>query len=230
MEVLHIKLKENQKIFFTSDLHFNHSNVIRFCERPFANEKEMNAALIANWNKVVGENDIVFNLGDLNWFPANHDNLKILKQLNGIHYLIPGNHDKVDKFELAEEKLENFHVCNDVVTLYLEDDDINTHHFPRKIMEFALSHYPLLCWSHSNQYSVNLFGHIHSRSYKNMIEFGKPIGEKAGQLDVGCDAHKYTPVELSRVMFELKENGYTWNKRPSESESTLTPNENSPRS
>lgn len=50
--------------FFTSDTHFGHANIIRFCKRPFENVEEMNEALIENWNKVVSDDDTVFHLGD----------------------------------------------------------------------------------------------------------------------------------------------------------------------
>ena len=52
------------KIWFTSDLHFGHQNIIKFCNRPWETVEEMDKALIENWNSVVGENDIVFDLGD----------------------------------------------------------------------------------------------------------------------------------------------------------------------
>lgn len=41
------------KTFFTSDTHFYHSNIIKYCLRPFADAHEMNETLIANWNNVV---------------------------------------------------------------------------------------------------------------------------------------------------------------------------------
>lgn len=51
-------------VFFTSDTHFNHANIIRFCNRPFKDVSHMNEAIISNWNRVVGPEDIVFHLGD----------------------------------------------------------------------------------------------------------------------------------------------------------------------
>ena len=39
-------------VFFTSDTHFNHTNIIRFCSRPFKDVEHMNETLIANWNRV----------------------------------------------------------------------------------------------------------------------------------------------------------------------------------
>lgn len=85
-----------QGIFFTSDLHFGHKNIIKFCNRPWDTTEEMDEALIANWNSVVGDNDIVFDLGDFA-FATNRRWKDILERLNGRHYLILGNHE-INKF------------------------------------------------------------------------------------------------------------------------------------
>ena len=52
--------------FFTSDIHFSHKNIIKFCPntRPWQNEDEMNQAIIEYWQKTVGEQDNVWILGD----------------------------------------------------------------------------------------------------------------------------------------------------------------------
>lgn len=83
-------------IFFTSDLHFGHKNIIKFCNRPWETTEEMDEALIANWNSVVGEKDIVFDLGDFA-FATNGRWKELIQRLNGKHYLILGNH-KIYKF------------------------------------------------------------------------------------------------------------------------------------
>ena len=85
-----------QKVFFTSDLHFGHQNILKFCNRPWETTEEMDKALIENWNSVVGKDDIVFDLGDFAFAP-NWRWKEILSQLNGKHYLILGNH-KINKF------------------------------------------------------------------------------------------------------------------------------------
>ena len=59
-----LMLKRSDKIFFTADTHWGHRNIIRYCQRPFADVEEMNEALITNWNSTVGKDDIVFHLGD----------------------------------------------------------------------------------------------------------------------------------------------------------------------
>lgn len=52
-------------IYFTSDLHLGHKNVIRLCNRPFTDIEEMDHVLISNWNKRVHPHDTVVILGDL---------------------------------------------------------------------------------------------------------------------------------------------------------------------
>ena len=52
-------------IYFTADTHFDHANIIRFCNRPFATVEEMNETLITNWNRKVHANDTVFIIGDM---------------------------------------------------------------------------------------------------------------------------------------------------------------------
>lgn len=70
------------RVWFTSDTHFYHTNIIDFCRRPFESIEEMNETLIANWNKVVGTNDIVFHLGDFCLGDSTKWN-GILDRLNG---------------------------------------------------------------------------------------------------------------------------------------------------
>ena len=57
--------KDAEKIFFTSDTHFGHENIIKYCKRPFKDVKEHDAELIRRWNEKVPEDGIVFHLGDV---------------------------------------------------------------------------------------------------------------------------------------------------------------------
>lgn len=81
---------DGSKVYFTSDTHFYHSNIIGFCKRPFKNVEDMNETLIGNWNRVVSQDDIVFHLGDF-CLGGSHEWTKILNRLNGKIYLILGN-------------------------------------------------------------------------------------------------------------------------------------------
>nr|DAF62027.1 MAG TPA: metallophosphatase domain protein [Phage sp. ctL4h4] len=197
-----------QKIFFTSDMHFGHRNILSFCDRikTFADVKSMNEGMIERWNSVIGENDIVFDCGDFSWFPGVHEYGKLLKKFNGIHYIIPGNHDDVAKLKAAVIKYnlqDKVHICAEVVHLHLHDfeDQINMEDV------IVLCHYPLLTWSGSNRRSIHLFGHIHSLSIDQMKEFGIGMQFRKNMLDVGVDSHDYTPVSLARVYSELRSLG-----------------------
>ncbi len=78
-------------IFFTSDHHFNHANIIKYCNRPFESTEEMNEEMIKRWNTIVGLKDEVYYLGDFSL--AKHVVELIAPRLNGVKYLIMGNHD-----------------------------------------------------------------------------------------------------------------------------------------
>lgn len=78
-------------IYFTSDPHYYHENVIKFCGRPFANANEMNEKMIQEWNSIVTPDDTVYCLGDfsLAFRPVE----VITPRLMGTKHLVPGNHD-----------------------------------------------------------------------------------------------------------------------------------------
>lgn len=200
MKKIHIKLEEGQKVFFTSDLHVGHRNVLVFCNRPFVDTKDMSENLIANWNRVVGENDIVFDLGDMFWFDSRHEVKKFVEKLNGTIYKIPGNHDMDCRklFELC--KTSKVEILDDNNVVWVERKG-------QKIVEIWLSHFPLATWPHWIQGSLNFFGHIHSGPLTdNMVDIPeKDLTLKVGQqYDVGVDNNNYTPVELQQILQVLE--------------------------
>lgn len=192
MQKIHIKLESNQKVYFTSDLHFGHRNVIKFCNRPFIDEKEMEVKLIENWNNTVGDNDIIFSLGDMFWFNDSHKIKKVLSQLNGKDiYIIPGNHDDFTHYYRVDDP--RIHLCADIVCLYLTDDVIH---------EMWLSHYPVMTWPHRENKTFQLFGHIHScKNRHEGVDQDLPL--HWNQADVGCDYWNYHPVSFDDIYIKL---------------------------
>ena len=58
-------LEEAKRVWLISDTHFDHTNIIRYCNRPFRSTKEMNNVVLRNWHKTVASGDVVYFLGDL---------------------------------------------------------------------------------------------------------------------------------------------------------------------
>lgn len=194
MDKLTITLEKNQKVFFTSDPHYGHRNILKFCNRPYSDTKEMEQDLIKRWNSVVSNNDIAFILGDIVWFKSRNNTKRILDQLKGkeIH-IIPGNHDNLDNFEYLSER---FIIHDSIVTCYIKSDT--------KIQELFLCHFPMATWPHHERNSIHLYGHIHCgpNCSNNAVDIpGKDLILKFEKCyDVGVDYNNYTPIELTEIL------------------------------
>lgn len=195
MQKLHIDLQEGQKIWFTSDLHFGHRNVIKFCDRPFADEKEMQKGLIENWNNTVGDNDIVFVLGDTFWFNSSHEIKKVLGQLKGKDiYILPGNHDDFEHYYRVDDM--RIHLCADIMVVWITEKNQ-----PKR--EVWLSHYPMMTWPHRENGAYQFFGHVHSQPDKfEGVDQDLPL--HWNQADVGCDFWKWTPIDFDTLVTYCK--------------------------
>ena len=94
---------QHDKVWFTSDLHFWHKNICKYCGRPYETVEQMNEGIVNNWKQVVKYDDTVFVLGDLGFCGIEKLRAEI-GQLPGQIYVIQGNHDK--KKNLAKLKEE----------------------------------------------------------------------------------------------------------------------------
>lgn len=168
-------------IFFTADTHWGHSNIIRYCDRPFETKIEHDEALISNWNRVVQPKDHVYHLGDVG-FSNPLILYKILQRLHGKIHLIKGNHDGP---ALRDPALQRFTFVKDVHCL--------TTQYLRKKVKIFLSHYAHRTWPFANHGSIHLFGHSHGK----MPPFGL-------SFDVGVDCWNFTPISLETVMLEIE--------------------------
>jgi len=130
-------------VFFTSDVHFGHRNILTFCNRPFETVEEMDETIVDNWNKVVQTNDKVFHLGD--WAFNNYHHIGRLK---GNIISIPGNHD--------EERMKK-------ILPYLPNGFTERVHYEKEL-NLALCHFPMEVWH--RHYLLHFHGHTHGRSIK----------------------------------------------------------------
>lgn len=179
--------EEGKHIFFTSDSHYGHSNIIWMCKRPYTNVEEMNRKLIENWNNVVKPDDLVFHLGDFA-FGGQPLWRSIREQLNGNIILIKGNHD--------DRNLKNgckvlFDGVYDQVKFYIENRCI------------YLNHYPFLCYGGSYRSEEDavfqLFGHVHSGPNSTGLDNDRLKMLFPYQYDVGVDNNNYTPVSWKQI-------------------------------
>lgn len=105
------RLSMRNKTFFTSDLHFGHVNIVKYCNRPYKDVEEMNQGIINTWNSIVRPEDMVYVLGDV-IMGHKEQTAPLVGLLCGHKHLIIGNHDEPKKlallapyFESMQEKL-----------------------------------------------------------------------------------------------------------------------------
>lgn len=125
-------------IFFTSDTHFGHHNIIEYCQRPFSSVEEMDESLVQKWNEVVKPKDTVFHLGDL----AFKYGMISAHKLNGKKFLILGNHDL------------RIHKCR------FRDAGFTLLSNNYKFYDLNLTH-----WPHPQNFDpeyINICGHVHN--------------------------------------------------------------------
>lgn len=187
-------------LWFTSDTHFGHANIIKFCNRPFDDVDQMNEAIIDNWNHVVGPDDIVFHLGDVALGPwEKWDSL--LTRLNGYKILVVGNHDRIFAHE-KQRMRERF------IPLYNGWFDEAYNNYPELNLSDGttvnLSHFPYEGDSHDGDRFEDmrlpdegvtlLHGHTHSDNVLSRSSKGTL------QIHVGMDAFGYTPVSEDQII------------------------------
>lgn len=82
--------------WFTADCHFHHTNIIKYCNRPFATIEQMNEELIKRWRDTVKPEDTVFHIGDFS-FANKEITSRIINVLTGTIVFLKGNHESHPK-------------------------------------------------------------------------------------------------------------------------------------
>ncbi len=165
--------------FFTADEHYFHKNIIKYCSRPFSSVEEMNVTLISNHNEVVRKRDVVVHVGDFS-FGTWEETSEIIRQLNGRHVFIQGDHDSWMKKARKEVYL-------DIIQIW------------EKIFRgqwIIACHYPMLSWPRSYHGSWQVFGHVHGRL--SLDKLGR-------QWDVGVDNNNFYPVSFTQLEKKIME-------------------------
>lgn len=203
------------KIWFTSDTHFGHGNIIKYCLRGygsraerlaefasydsnfdemqqkskllFADPDEMNRVMIERWNSVVAPEDTVYHLGDFAM-----GNLKYVasyvEALNGRIRLVKGNHDCDSKWNVKKEVRDaGFESINDQLFVEVDGYKLWLAHIP---MSTAPDKRNYERPDPTEDYDIALCGHVHDKFVVNDF----------GNINVGCDNFEFTPRSLSEIL------------------------------
>ena len=168
-------------ILYTSDLHFGHTDVIRFDHRPFADREEMDVYLIRNWNERVQPDDDIYIVGDF----CHHSDKSpawYLRQLKGHKHLIIGNHD-------------NPLITNEKALHCLESVE-KMEHITDNGKQICLCHFPIAEWNGFFHGSWHIYGHIHNKK-NEAYEF---MSAKDHALNAGCMINNYAPVSFNELV------------------------------
>lgn len=157
-------------IFITSDTHFHHGNIIKYCNRPFSSTAEMDEVLVQNWNKVVKPEDKVYHLGDV-YFPQKEKSDWLFGRLNGSKRLILGNHDSGKDQTLLKYFKEIY------MWRFLKDFGL------------LLTHVPVHPESLSSKLKYNVHGHIHNK-----------LSPKGPYKNACVEMNDYTPRPIEDFM------------------------------
>lgn len=169
-------------IWFISDTHWGHANIIKYSQRPFSNVEEMNEKMLTEWNSRVRPGDRVYHNGDMAFMP--HHQLKTyLRRLNGTVEMVLGNHDKS--------------IIQHRAALLLQRKIISIAHYNELKLPglpmIVLSHYGQRVWNKSHHGSIHLYGHSHGTLPPHGLS-----------VDVGVDGKEitdeYRPIHLDEVL------------------------------
>lgn len=189
------KIENPERTFLTSDSHFWHGNILKYCARPWDTVEEMNLALINNWNSVVDKDDHIYHLGDFCFRGVTSLN-PLLEDgvLNGHIHLILGNHD-IRRVLKSGVRFERFDEITFEKVLQVNGWDAYLNHFP-----FA---------DFSNDFDHNVcqfYGHTHEGPFTiGTLTEEKLKSIQWNQYNVGEDNNDYKPISLARAMEIIKE-------------------------
>ena len=165
------------KTFFIADTHFGHAEIIGYENRPFADVREMDEAIIRNWNETVTEADTVFVVGDFSVY-VKEKTAEILGRLKGHKRLVMGNHDTESEqfyMDCGFEGVSRYPVIYDGF--------------------WILSHEPM--YINSNMPYANIFGHVHANPIYSDYS--------AQSFCVCCERINYTPIAFEEIWDKIKE-------------------------
>lgn len=161
--------------YIISDTHFNHPNIITYCNRPVDSQQQM----IDNWKRIVKPDDLVYHLGDV-IFDRPNELEDILRNLPGKKVLVRGNHDNHSDTWYMNKGFD--FVCDGLVV--------------RKTV--VLSHKPISVETGK----ANIHGHLHNLGYEDMQSFQEWYGSlhDSNHILYSPELEQYKPIALDKLL------------------------------
>ena len=167
--------------FITSDLHFYHTNILKYCPRPYKDVDDMTDQFIQMFNEKVGPKDHVYHLGDFMFGkPKLERFLAVFDQIPGQWHFILGNHDQHTIKKWRRDLLSHPRIEEIVDYKTLKSDG----------KFYVLFHYEMRVWDKKHHGAYHLFGHSHSPA--NRVYHGN-------SMDVGIDGTDYKLLTLQEI-------------------------------
>ena len=172
------KIIDSGNVYFMSDLHYNHENVLKMNNRNFSGISEMNEYIVDTLKNTIKPGDVIFELGDLFWKTDTKECQSVLESIPTKEiYKIIGNHDKIKLYDNGENEAplkKYFKVITDMLDITIESGG--------KSYMVTLMHYPSIDWNGMYHGSLHIHGHTHG----HLDEFEK--NQPRLMVDVGFDA------------------------------------------
>lgn len=170
-------------IWFTSDTHFGHVNILKSCGRPWDNIHAMGRDIVAGINERVMPEDTLYVLGDFSFRMRADEARRVRKAINCRDVrLVPGNHDR----DWTQPDVADTFAVEPLIAVSQPVGN-------RKIV---MCHYPIVDWPGLRHGAIHLHGHIHAPAAYN--EWNRSEGIL--RYDVGVDANGYAPVSLDEIL------------------------------
>ena len=173
-------------VWVTSDTHFSHKNIIKYCNRPFKDIYHMNETLVKNWNECVKPDDTIIHLGDVAMNSLETIDEYMPRLCMGEYSILrAGNHDKGKRHKLLEKYFDE--VYDKAVTIYYNGKAFLLSHNPEDVKYLDLANDEYL-----------LYGHVHDNA---------PTGydKETRSFHVGVDTNNYRPVDLDEICRQIDE-------------------------
>lgn len=178
-------------MWFTSDTHFGHANIIGYSQRPYRDVAQMNDELVDAWNDRVRPDDEIWHLGDVVMGKA-EQTLPIISRLHGRKYLVPGNHDRCWTGHrktgdwAAKYTAAGFTLLDNQSPLELAGRQVLTCHFPYAGDSHDTDRYAEHRPVDRGQWLIH--GHVHEK-----------WRQRGRQINVGVDVWNWAPVHADTL-------------------------------